>query len=59
MNSSKVLRKENEMKKHVVLILASALLMAVPCMATSDQAATSASAVQQPTAVAFKFAVQS
>jgi hypothetical protein len=47
------------MKKHVVLVVACALLMAVPCMATSDQAPTSASAVQQPTAVVLKFAVQS
>jgi hypothetical protein len=47
------------MKKHVVLILACALVMAVPSMATSDQAPTSASAVQQPTAVVLKFMVQS
>jgi Domain of unknown function (DUF4410) len=47
------------MKKHVVLILACALVMAVPGMATSDQDPTSASAAQQPTAVVLKFAVQS
>jgi hypothetical protein len=59
MNSSKDLQKENEVKKHAVLILACALVMAVPGMATSDLDPTSASAVQQPTAVVLKFAVQS
>jgi hypothetical protein len=58
MNSSTDLQKENEMKKHVVLILACALVMAVPGMAISDQVPISASALQQPTAV-LKFAVQS
>src|SRR5581483_10777247 len=47
------------MKKYVVLIFACALVMAVPGMAASDRATTSASAVQQPTAVVLKFAVQS
>lgn len=50
------------MKKHVarpVLILACALLLTVSYMTASDQALTSASVVQQPTAVVLKFAVQS
>ena len=50
------------MKKHVArpgLILAFALLMTVPYMVASAQSPTSASAVQQPTAVVLKFAVQS
>jgi hypothetical protein len=47
------------MKKHVVLILACALVMAVPRMATSAQTPTSASTVQPPRTVVLKFAVQS
>ena len=50
------------MKKNVAhpgLIFAFALLMTVPYMVASAQSRTSASAVQQPTAVVLKFAVQS
>ncbi len=50
------------MKKHVarsVLIVTCALLMTVPFIAASENVGVSASAIQQPTAVVLKFAVQS